>query len=107
MSTSARRVTCAGQSTLLIALVSLLAVAPAYAGDCPAGKTGANPLPGAATAPVGVTESAAIERHQHDEAAERDLYRPAQHKDERGQPAQGQPARLTDHDSEEHGGSGH
>src|SRR5437763_4463394 len=56
MSTSPRRVTCAGQSTLLIALVSLFAVGPAYAGDCPAGKAGANPLAGAATAPVGVTE---------------------------------------------------
>ena len=57
MPASARHVTCAGQSALLIALVSLLAVSPTYAGDCPAGKAGANPLPGAATAPVGVTES--------------------------------------------------
>ena len=56
MSTSARSVTGAGQSALLIALVSLFAIAPAHAGDCPAGKAGANPLPGAATAPVGVTE---------------------------------------------------
>src|SRR5436190_23675686 len=56
MSTSVRSVTGAGPSALLVGLLSLLLVAPSYAGDCPAGKAGANPLPGAATAPLGVTE---------------------------------------------------
>lgn len=44
------------QSLLLAGAVSLGAAAPAIAGECPAGKVGANPLSGAATAPVGVTE---------------------------------------------------
>ena len=44
------------QSLLLAGVVSLAAAAPAFAGECPAGKVGANALPGAATAPVGVTE---------------------------------------------------
>src|SRR5437879_7076169 len=56
MSASVRSVTGAGPSALLVGLLSLLLVAPSYAGDCPAGKAGANPLPGAATAPLGVTE---------------------------------------------------
>ena len=34
----------------------MVAAAPAFAGECPADKVGANPLTGAATAPVGVTE---------------------------------------------------
>ena len=56
MSTSARNVTGAGASALLVGLLSILFVAPSFAGECPAGKAGDNPLPGAATAPVGVTE---------------------------------------------------
>jgi len=44
------------QSLLLAGVVSLAAAAPAFAGECPAGNVGANPLTGAATAPVGVTE---------------------------------------------------
>ena len=44
-------------SVLLMGLVSLFVTAPAFAGDCPADKFGANALPGAATAPVGVTEN--------------------------------------------------
>ena len=46
----------ATQSDLLASLLSLAIAAPALAGDCPADKAGTNPLPGAATAPVGVTE---------------------------------------------------
>jgi quercetin dioxygenase-like cupin family protein len=44
------------RSALLAALLSLGWITAAQAGECPAGKTGTNPLPGAATAPVGVTE---------------------------------------------------
>jgi len=44
------------QSLLLAGLLSL-AAAPVLAGECPADKVGANSLPGAATAPVGVTEA--------------------------------------------------
>ena len=44
-------------SVLLMGLVSLFVTAPAFAGDCPADNVGANALPGAATAPVGVTEN--------------------------------------------------
>jgi quercetin dioxygenase-like cupin family protein len=43
------------QSLMLAGVVSL-ATTSAFAGECPAGKVGANPLAGAATAPVGVTE---------------------------------------------------
>ena len=43
-------------SALLAGLLSLGGIAAAQAGECPAGKAGTNPLPGAATAPVGVTE---------------------------------------------------
>jgi len=46
----------AALSLLLAGLVSLAAAAPALAGECPAGKVGANTLPGAPTSPVGVTE---------------------------------------------------
>ena len=46
----------AAQSVLVASLLSLVAVTPALAGTCPADKVGANPLPGAASAPVGVTE---------------------------------------------------
>ena len=56
MSTSKFRRTPAVQSILLASLLSLVAASPAFAGDCPAGKSGANPLTGAANAPVGVTE---------------------------------------------------
>ena len=44
-------------AVLLTGLISLFVTAPAFAGDCPADKVGANALPGAATAPVGVTEN--------------------------------------------------
>jgi quercetin dioxygenase-like cupin family protein len=37
--------------------VALIIAAPAFAGECPAGKAGENPLAGAATAPVGVMEN--------------------------------------------------
>ena len=56
MSASARNVTGAGASALLVGLLSVLFVLPSHAGDCPAGKAGVNALPGAASAPVGVTE---------------------------------------------------
>jgi len=56
MSSQARSVTGAGASVLLLGLLSVLFVAPSFAGECPSGKAGANELPGAATAPVGVTE---------------------------------------------------
>ena len=42
-------------SALLAGLLAL-ATTSALAGECPAGKVGPNPLAGAATAPVGVTE---------------------------------------------------
>jgi quercetin dioxygenase-like cupin family protein len=38
------------------AVMSLFAIAPAFAGECPADKVGVNALAGAPTAPVGVTE---------------------------------------------------
>jgi len=41
---------------LLAALLSIAGMTAAHAGECPAGKAGTNPLTGAATAPVGVTE---------------------------------------------------
>ncbi len=44
------------QSALVAGLLSLLVAAPALAGECPKDKVGANPLPGAASAPVAVTE---------------------------------------------------
>ena len=53
---SARSVTGAGASALLVGLLSVLFVLPSHAGDCPTGKAGTNALPGAASAPVGVTE---------------------------------------------------
>ena len=43
-------------SALLTALIALAAASSALAGECPTDKVGANPLKGAATAPVGVTE---------------------------------------------------
>ena len=46
----------AAGSILAAAVVSLFAAAPAFAGECPADKVGANALPNAPTAPVGVTE---------------------------------------------------
>jgi quercetin dioxygenase-like cupin family protein len=39
------------------AAVSVAVAVPAFAGECPADKVGANPLAGAATAPVGVMEN--------------------------------------------------
>ncbi len=56
MPTSNRSRTRAAQSVLLASLLSLLAATPALAGECPAGKAGTNSLPGAASAPAGVTE---------------------------------------------------
>ena len=56
MFTSNRSRARAAQSALLAGLLSLAVAAPALAGGCPADKVGKNPLPGAATAPVGVTE---------------------------------------------------
>lgn len=44
------------RQALLAAGLALAAVSTAHAGECPADKVGANPLPGAATAPAGVTE---------------------------------------------------
>jgi quercetin dioxygenase-like cupin family protein len=46
----------AARSAVFAAVVSLFAAAPALAGECPADKAGANTLPGAPSAPVGVTE---------------------------------------------------
>lgn len=57
MSTSTQGRARAAQSVLLAGLVSLVVATPAFAGECPADKVGANALPGAATAPVGVTEA--------------------------------------------------
>jgi quercetin dioxygenase-like cupin family protein len=50
------RTRCLIRSAVLAGVLSLAAVGPVQAGECPAGKVGANALPGAATAPVGVTE---------------------------------------------------
>lgn len=47
----------AAQSLLLAGLFSVIASAPAMAGECPADKVGANPLANAPTAPAGVTEN--------------------------------------------------
>ncbi len=44
-------------TTLLAATIALGVSAPAVAGECPAGKTGTNPLTGAPTAPKGVTDT--------------------------------------------------
>ena len=46
----------ATRSVLVASLLSLAVAAPVFAGECPQGKVGNNPLQGAATAPVGVTE---------------------------------------------------
>ena len=56
MFTSNRSRVRAAQSALVAGLLSLAVAAPALAGGCPADKVGKNPLSGAATAPVGVTE---------------------------------------------------
>ena len=45
------------RAALVAGLFSLAAVTTVHAGECPAGKSGPNPLAGAAMAPVGVTES--------------------------------------------------
>ena len=47
----------AAQSFLRAGLFSVIASAPAMAGECPADKVGANPLANAPTAPAGVTEN--------------------------------------------------
>jgi quercetin dioxygenase-like cupin family protein len=57
MSANIRRVSAAGPSLLLLGLFTLFVTAPAFAGECPADKVGVNALPGAATAPKGVTEA--------------------------------------------------
>jgi quercetin dioxygenase-like cupin family protein len=44
------------QSALAAALFAMVAATPALAGECPAGKTGANPLAGAPTQPVGIKD---------------------------------------------------
>ena len=44
-------------SILLAGLVSIVTSVPALAGECPADKVGANALPGAPSAPVGVMEN--------------------------------------------------
>ena len=56
MSTSKITRTRVAQSALLGSLLSLLVATPALAGVCAADKIGANALPGAAAAPVGVVE---------------------------------------------------
>jgi quercetin dioxygenase-like cupin family protein len=45
------------QSALAVSLFSIFAATAAQAGECPAGKAVANPLAGAPTAPMGVTEA--------------------------------------------------
>ena len=45
------------QSLLLASLISLFVVTAARAGECPADKVASNPLMGAPSAPVGVTEA--------------------------------------------------
>ena len=56
MSTSNRSRARAAQSAVFAGLLSLAVAAPALAGGCPVDKVGNNALPGAAKAPVGVTE---------------------------------------------------
>ena len=56
MSMSNRSRARAAKSVFVASLLSLAAAAPALAGTCPADKAGNNPLAGAATAPIGVTE---------------------------------------------------
>ena len=56
MSTSKPSRVRASHSVLFASLLSLAVAAPALAGECPKDKLGNNPLPGAATAPVGVAE---------------------------------------------------
>ena len=46
----------AARSILAAAVAALFAATPAFAGECPADKVGANTLPNAPTTPVGVTE---------------------------------------------------
>ena len=45
------------RNAALASAVALIVATPAFAGECPAGKAGDNPLVGAATAPVGVMEN--------------------------------------------------
>lgn len=56
MSTFNRNRNRRSQSALFASLMALLGASPVFAGECPADKVGTNPLPGAATAPVGVSE---------------------------------------------------
>ena len=50
------RKTPSAHAAMLAATISIVAASTAWAGECPAGKTGNNPLAGAPTAPVGVAE---------------------------------------------------
>jgi len=54
--TTSNRSRRATRSALLAALLLIAGATAVQAGECPAGKAGANSLPGAATAPAGVTE---------------------------------------------------
>jgi quercetin dioxygenase-like cupin family protein len=56
MSQSNHRAARATQSALVVSLLALFAATPAFAGECPANKVGANPLAGAPTKPVGVKD---------------------------------------------------
>ena len=56
MSTSQQVRVRAPRTILFASLLSFALAGPTFAGECPQGKAGNNPLPGAATAPVGVTE---------------------------------------------------
>ncbi len=44
------------QPVLAASLAAVFAASPVFAGECQADKAGANALPGAATAPVGITD---------------------------------------------------
>ena len=56
MNPNPRRRLVAALSIVFAGALSSFFATPAFAGECPAGKTGANTLPGAPTAPVGVQE---------------------------------------------------
>lgn len=56
MSQTNHRAARATQSALVVSLLALFAATPAFAGECPANKVGANPLAGAPTKPVGVKD---------------------------------------------------
>jgi quercetin dioxygenase-like cupin family protein len=62
-------------TALLATTGALLAASPALAGTCPAGQTAANPLTGAPTAPVAVTDDVigSVDLAQEINVAGRDL----------------------------------